>query len=778
SGESSDTDTTHHSPLTTHLTGRIATILIPRFDTQLYHDPDDLTAVLADALAVAGRLGAETVSLTGLLPSATDYGRALPAGDGRPAVTTGHASTTATVVFAVRRILAETGRDLTRERVAFVGLGSVGSAVLRLMLRCLPHPAEIRLCDVYGKHDALAALRREARDLGYAGPVHLIEARGAVPAEVYEATLIVGAANAPDVLDVDHLRPGTLIVDDSAPHCFHPDKALRRLRDRGDILFTEGGTLAAPEPIRQTVYLPPALEAVARSVPRDLLPIVTDPTQITGCVVSSLLSTLDTHLPPTVGLVDGPTALAHYVQLTELGFDAAPLHCESVAIDPAAVAAFRARFGGPVTLSVVGETDHPPLTTHPVDWSAETALDPAITAAGLPPVRDGEPQTVLLTGATGFLGAFLLDELLRQTQATVICLTRAGSDAEAGDRVRANLRQYGIDAGDAAARIVPLAGDLARPRLGVSPDQWTRLTADVDAVYHNGATVHFLHPYATLKAANVRGTEEVLWLATTDRLKPVAFVSSLSVLSGVARGQPVGEDDRDATPDGLENGYAQSKWAAEELVWRAADRGVPVTVLRPGRIVWHSRSGALGADDLLSRAIRACVQLGAAPAFDTPLEMTPVDYVARAAVAVGRQRQAWGQAYHLINRQFVRLRDLLDWVRAAGYTLESLPPEEWLRRVQESASNGTQDALSAVLPFLASAGSFLDGDARQSGPALDDRHTRERLAGTGVECPPITAESVAAFLARLAAAGRLAPAGGAAPMNGRPHANGQAGPAR
>jgi hypothetical protein len=334
--------------------GRIATILIPRFDTQLYEDAGDLNAVLSDALAIAGELGAETVSLTGLLPSATEYGLALArVVEGRviPRITTGHASTTATVVFAIRRALAETGRSLSRERVAFVGLGSVGTSVLRLMLRCLPHPAEIRLCDVYGKRDELAALRGEVGDLGYAGPVHLCEARGAVPPDVYEATLIVGATNAPDILDVDRLQPGTLIVDDSAPHCFRPDKALRRLRDEGDLLFTEGGTLSAPKAIRQTVYLPPALELVARAVPRDLLPVITDPTQITGCIISSLLSTRFPHLPPTLGLVDGATSLAHYEKLTELGFDAAPLHCESMVLDAAAVATFRARFGGAAAMS-------------------------------------------------------------------------------------------------------------------------------------------------------------------------------------------------------------------------------------------------------------------------------------------------------------------------------------------------------------------------------------------------------------------------------------------
>jgi amino acid adenylation domain-containing protein/thioester reductase-like protein len=415
-----------------------------------------------------------------------------------------------------------------------------------------------------------------------------------------------------------------------------------------------------------------------------------------------------------------------------------------------------------------------------IDWRAEATLDPTITADGVSPIHPGEPRVILLTGATGFLGAFLLDELLRQTSARIICLARAANDAEAGERVWRNLRQYDIDAGDRTSRIAPLAGDLARPGLGLSPERFARLAEEVDAVYHNGALVHFLHPYPSLKAANVLGTREVLRLATTARLKPVQFVSTLSVLSGLGRGQPALECDRNDWPGALENGYAQSKWVAEQLVWAAAERGVPVGVYRPGRIVWHSRTGALGGDDLFSRAIRACVQLGAVPALDTFLEMTPVDYVSRAVVHLGQRPETWGQAYHLFNCHYVRLRHLLDWVRSAGYRLEVVPPEQWLARVHESASHDAQDALAVLLPLLANGVPFLGEDAPPAdrGPSLDDRNTRAALAGA-VECPPITQESVEVYVTRLAAAGLLVPpkagkshSGTKAHVNG--HTNGHA----
>ena len=167
----------YESPL-----GRIGLILIPRFDSQLYQDPEDLVGVLRQALWTARRMGAQVLSLTGLLSSATHYGEALAqavAGEDLPRITTGVATTTSAVVFAVRKVLEAAGRDLPRERVGFVGLGSVGTAALRTLLRCLPHPAEIRLCDVYRKRDALVELRRELIEaLGYGGPVQILEARG------------------------------------------------------------------------------------------------------------------------------------------------------------------------------------------------------------------------------------------------------------------------------------------------------------------------------------------------------------------------------------------------------------------------------------------------------------------------------------------------------------------------------------------------------------------------------------------------------------------------
>jgi amino acid adenylation domain-containing protein len=332
--------------------GRLGTILLPRFIPELYSDPDGLLAELVEAVLLAGRLGARAVSLTGMIPSATRYGRALQAalaGEAArpadlPAVTTGHATTTAAVALTIERILAESGRDLRLERAGFLGLGAIGAASLRLMLNCLPHPAEIYLADLYSKQYDLERLRQEiVGHLGFQGAVHILEANNETPRSFYDASLIIGATNVANILDVDRLQPGTLIVDDSGPHCFDPQQAIQRLQSRSDILFTEGGVLRLRQAVRRTRFVPELLDRLPASEPLKTFTI-DDPYEMMGCTLSSLLSHCWPELKPTVGLIDVDTSLLHHRALIELGIRAGHLHCEGYRLQRREILVFRERF--------------------------------------------------------------------------------------------------------------------------------------------------------------------------------------------------------------------------------------------------------------------------------------------------------------------------------------------------------------------------------------------------------------------------------------------------
>jgi amino acid adenylation domain-containing protein len=338
---------TDYKPIFSHVVqceqGRIGGITIPIFSHEIYEKKEFLIETLIDAIETAKSIGAKVVSLTGLIPSATDYGRSILSSPrynkDLPKVTTGHATTISAVVLSIKKILRNSNRDITGECVGFLGLGSIGTATLFLMLKSLPHPYEIILCDTTNKINYMKQLKEKiVGEFGFKGNVGILESKLEVPLEFYDAGLIVGATNVPDILKIGTLKEGTLIVDDSGPHCFNLQDAINRFQNHGDILFTEGGVLEVPYPLHRTVYLPGDME-------------MSDDThedthrQITGCVFSSLLSTLNRDLGLTIGAVDLNDGAEHYQKLVDSGFEAADLHCQEFILDRDKVRRFSEKFG-------------------------------------------------------------------------------------------------------------------------------------------------------------------------------------------------------------------------------------------------------------------------------------------------------------------------------------------------------------------------------------------------------------------------------------------------
>ncbi len=325
--------------------GRIALICLPQFVYELYEDKNNTVNKIIEALEMAKQIGAKTVSLTGLLPSATDYGQAITQAisyrQDLPSITTGHGTTSATVVLSIENILREACRPISQEKIGFLGLGSVGISTLRLMLKTLPHPQEILLCDIYDKLDHLEITKQEIIDqFKFKGDVHLILSKTEVPQEMYQSSLIIGATNVADILDVNKLNPKTLIVDDSAPHCFSVEKAIQRLETEQDILFTEGGILRPSQAIERLIYLPKNIEKVMTNKQRNDY-LNRQPFNITGCVFSSLLSNCFEQLTPKVGFVDLETSLQHYKVLKDLNFRAADLSCKNYQLSPELIDEFK-----------------------------------------------------------------------------------------------------------------------------------------------------------------------------------------------------------------------------------------------------------------------------------------------------------------------------------------------------------------------------------------------------------------------------------------------------
>jgi thioester reductase-like protein len=388
---------------------------------------------------------------------------------------------------------------------------------------------------------------------------------------------------------------------------------------------------------------------------------------------------------------------------------------------------------------------------------AEAVLDPEIAPhpAGVqrPPAVPG--SNLLLTGARGFLGTFLLAEMLHQIPATrVHCLVRDATAQQGMRRLRERLSTFALWKEEFAERIVAVPGDLAKPSLGLSSEDFHRMANEIDTIYHNGASINFFHAYSELKPSNVNGTSEILRLATLGPVKPVHYVSTNAVF--LSAGGPGPElVDEETNPDaitGLIVGYRQSKWVAERLVRIAGERGVPVTIYRLAIIGAHSRTGLGNPDDLLSRVLQGSLQIGAVPDFDLDVDLAPVDFLSGALVWLSRQPGSAGKTYHLLNPQTVPWNQVVDWLIETGMPVERVSLSDWLARLHRTAQNSADNALYSLLPFLrAGAARNLDGtEATYPEARFDCRRTVEALAGSGWVCPPPRPEQYRLILSHLA----------------------------
>ncbi|KWX24882.1 oxidoreductase [Mycolicibacterium wolinskyi] len=368
--------------------------------------------------------------------------------------------------------------------------------------------------------------------------------------------------------------------------------------------------------------------------------------------------------------------------------------------------------------------------------AADLTLDKFIDAATLAeaanlPKAGTEVRTVLLTGATGFLGRYLALEWLERmdlVDGKLICLVRARSDEDARARLDAT-----FDSGDpkllahyrelAADHLEVIAGDKGEANLGLDDDTWQRLADTVDLIVDPAALVNHVLPYSQLFGPNALGTAELIRIALTTKIKPFVYVSTIGVGWGIKPGEFVEDADiRVISPtrqvdDSYANGYGNSKWAGEVLLREANDLcGLPVSVFRCDMILADTTySGQLNLPDMFTRMMLSLVATGIAPKSFYELDTDgnrqrahydglPVEFVAEAISTLGSHVTTGFETYHVMNPydDGIGLDEFVDWLIEAGYPVHRIDDyATWLERF-ETALRALPDKQrqASLLPLL------------------------------------------------------------------------------
>jgi fatty acid CoA ligase FadD9 len=425
---------------------------------------------------------------------------------------------------------------------------------------------------------------------------------------------------------------------------------------------------------------------------------------------------------------------------------------------------------------------------HAADLTLDKFIDAAtLAAAPALPKAPAEVRTVLLTGATGFLGRYLALEWLERmdlVDGKVIALVRARSDEEARARLDAI-----FDTGDAkllahyqnlaADHLEVIAGDKGEANLGLADATWQHLADTVDLIVDPAALVNHVLPYSQLFGPNALGTAELIRIALTTKIKPFVYVSTIGVGWGITPGEFVENADirqisaTRQVDDSYANGYGNSKWAGEVLLREAHDLcGLPVSVFRCDMILADTTySGQLNLPDMFTRMMFSLVATGIAPEsfYELAADGTrqrahydglPVEFIAEAISTLGVRVTDGFETYHVMNPydDGLGLDEFVDWLIEAGYPVHRIDDyATWLQRF-DTALRALPDKQrqASLLPLLHN---YQQPSRPMLGAGAPTDHFREAVQeakiGPDKDIPHVTPAVIVQYITNLQQLGLL-----------------------
>ncbi|EKE01457.1 MAG: hypothetical protein ACD_21C00129G0007 [uncultured bacterium] len=317
-----------------------------------------------------------------------------------------------------------------------------------------------------------------------------------------------------------------------------------------------------------------------------------------------------------------------------------------------------------------------------INFSQDVVLDKKIQPPKITTIEKN-PKAILLTGVTGFFGAYLLQELYYHTNAEIYCLIRATNNMHAQERLHKSIAGNKLDLNlFKTHRIKAIASDLSLPLLGLSQKEFNYFSEKIDLIYHNGAHVHHLYNYDLLRAANVFSTVEILKLACLKKAKKIHYISTLSAAIDVSGDNKIKESFPQAYTlqdlSAVNSGYMQTKIISEALLTQAKNRGVCVNIYRPTWILWHSKTGDCPIQqNHLLQLIKGCMQMGYAPDWDITLNMWPVDVLSDYMVKISLVNANKSTTFNFQNKNVISWKDLISWINLNCCKVQLIESNEW-----------------------------------------------------------------------------------------------------
>lgn len=324
---------------------------------------------------------------------------------------------------------------------------------------------------------------------------------------------------------------------------------------------------------------------------------------------------------------------------------------------------------------------------------ADTAISPVI-----PENKKTNSDNIFFTGATGFLGVFLLRSLLRKTDRKIYCLVRAEDQAAGLNRLRSAMEKYGLENEFDDKRIIAVPGDLEKEKLGISDELYNEIAENSCCIVHNGAKVDFMYTYDMLKKANVDSVKEVIKLAATGAEKEIHYISTLAILGDCMYEGDADEDFINYDYPPMISGYNQSKWVGDALVQNSRTYGIKANIYRISTACGDSVNGYWQENDLVKSICKICIKMKKAAIFEFILHLIPVDRMAdMIAYCIDKKIEDRGRNFHICGGKELSIKEVLGWINDEGFTVDIIPDIEWISEAYKYVSFHKNDFKSKTV---------------------------------------------------------------------------------
>lgn len=335
-----------------------------------------------------------------------------------------------------------------------------------------------------------------------------------------------------------------------------------------------------------------------------------------------------------------------------------------------------------------------------------------------------ESSAVVLTGATGSLGAHLLVALSRQNVSQIWCLCRAKNDQEAEARVEASLKTRRLPSiQKLTAKVTCLAADLTAADMGLSESSFATIAQRATAVIHAAYPVNFNMSVESF-ATSIQSSVHLMNICSQSTFQSTFhFCSSVSAATR-RKSSTILETISSDPLDAQEMGYAQSKWVVEAICRKSSEeKSQPCVVHRIGQMVGDSEHGVWNETEAIPLMFKAAQTVGALPDLEEQVSWLPVDQAA-AMIAAVTASPSGQQVFHILNDILTPYRSVYDGLRAAGLSFEVVDKQEWVHRLRNAKDqNPSTNPTIKLVDFYAQKYSAGSSDTAS---ASDDMAYKER----------------------------------------------------